>query len=547
MKTLIDAFKSKRWLSKLPAIVLAIAMLLSIPLCTSEASADDRTVVPALAVCYEQSLVVKSDGTVWAWGTNDRGQLGDGTTADRFTPAQVLGLGDVVAISTGYSHSIALKSDGTVWTWGANDSGQLGDGTTIDRHEPVKVLGLGDVVAISTGYSHSLALKSNGTLWTWGANHKGQLGDGTTADRHEPVQVLGLGDVVAISAGINFSLALKIDGTVWSWGENDSGQLGDGATINRYEPAQVLGLSNVTDISTKYLHSLALKSDGTVWSWGANYRKQIGDGTMIDRHEPVQVPNLRDVVTISAGTTFSLVLKRDSTVWSWGSNTSGQLGYGTAGDDSGVPVRVMGMSDVFSISAGRYSTLALKNNGTVWAWGSNSRGQLGNGTSGPEKAYIPVAIEQLNLGTPQRNIQPKLMLAATPANIQIYPGDITLTAAISGADALLNKAIVFSINNETQLVLTDANGVATYTIENPDVGEYTFGAYYAGNLANLEAYSNDITDYRVENVTTPTDPVEPTPEPPSIFSKPTVWVIIGIAVIATVITALVVRRRREQN
>jgi len=206
----------------------------------------DLTGVSAVAAGYRCSLALKSDGTVWAWGWNHCGQLGDGTTTDAFrgrsNPVQVTGLTGVTAISTVLYYSLALKSDGTVWAWGNNGNGQLGDGTTTQRNSPVQVTGLTGVSAIAAGTFHSLALKSDGTVWAWGWNHIGQLGEGITTEKHIPVQVTGLAGVSAITAGSSYSLALlKSDGTVWAWGNNEYSQLGDGTTKNKNSPIQVEG------------------------------------------------------------------------------------------------------------------------------------------------------------------------------------------------------------------------------------------------------------------------------------------------------------------
>jgi len=172
-----------------------------------------------------------ADGIPWAWGYNMFGQLGNGTTTSRITPAQVSGLTGVTAIAGGSWHTIALKNDGTVWAWGRNDEGQLGDGTTTSRTTPVQVSGLTGVTAIAGGGHHTIALKNDGTVWAWGRNVTGQLGDGTTTSRTTPVQVSGLTGVTSIiAAGGALSLSLKNDGTVWAWGWNYQGML-DG-TVN---------------------------------------------------------------------------------------------------------------------------------------------------------------------------------------------------------------------------------------------------------------------------------------------------------------------------
>jgi len=256
-----------------------------------------------------------------------------------------------VEIAVGRYHSLVLANDGTVWAWGRNNYGQLGDGTTANRSAPVQVHGyynagyLEGVIAISAGYDHSLALKSDGTVWTWGYNYRYQLGNGSGANSSTPVRVVGgssnttyLNNIIAISAGEMFSIALKRDGTVWAWGENH-GKLGDGSGTIRTTPVQVVGgssnttyLNNIIAISACYQQSFAIRDDHTLWAWGCNGNGQLGDGTTTDRYAPVQVKGengigfLEDVVAISAGNYSQLAVKSDGTVWAWGYNSRGQLG-----------------------------------------------------------------------------------------------------------------------------------------------------------------------------------------------------------------------------
>ena len=375
------------------------------------------TGISAISVGSTHSLALKNDGTVWGWGRNGAGQLGDNTTTQRLTPVQVKGPGGtgyltgISAISAESTSSLALKNDGTVWGWGANGVGQLGDNTTTDRYTPIQVLGPGgtgyltDITVITVGWYHSLALKDDGTVWTWGINTYGQLGDNTTNQRLTPVQVLGpegvgfLVGVDAISGSEYYSMALKDDGSVWSWGNNVYGNLGDNTTTQRSTPVQVLGpggtgyLTGITEIGNGESHSLALKNDGTVWAWGSGSYGKLGNNSSSTQRTPIQVldsaaaGNINNITSVAAGRWYSLALKNDSTVYAWGYNSSGQLGTGDTNSRS-VPNSVL-KSDVSSqlfsnakvITGGDNQSLALKNDGTVWAWGSNSYGQLGDNTT----------------------------------------------------------------------------------------------------------------------------------------------------------------------
>ncbi|KAK3604951.1 hypothetical protein CHS0354_000615 [Potamilus streckersoni] len=315
----------------------------------------------------DHSLALKSNGELWAWGGNVRGQIGDGTETDRNTPTKI---GDGYSqISAGGGHSLALKSNGELWAWGANGKGQLGDGTTTRRHAPTKI-GEG-YSQISAGHIHSLALKSNGELWAWGWNEYGQLGDGTTIDRTSPTKI---GDGYSqIEAGGLHSLAFKSNGELWAWGDNTYGELGDGTTTRRHAPTKIG--EGYSKISAGYAYSLALKSNGELWAWGDNWSKQLGDGTTTQRNSPTKIGE--GYSQISAGFIHSLALKSSGELWAWGANGKGQLGDGTA-TNSNIPKRI---GDGYSqISAGTYHSLAFKSNGELWAWGDNTYGELGDGT-----------------------------------------------------------------------------------------------------------------------------------------------------------------------
>jgi alpha-tubulin suppressor-like RCC1 family protein len=330
------------------------------------------------------------DSNVYSCGSNQYGQLGDGTTADQWSPEQVAGITDVISIAAGHFHTLFLRPNGTVWASGGNFYGALGDGTTEDRHSPVQVSGIDNVLAISAGYHHSVFLKSDGTVWACGANYYGQLGDGTTIDRLQPVQINGLTGIVAISSFSGHNLFLKSNGTVMACGGN-GGALGDGTALQRNSPVAVQGLSDVKAISAGAGHSLFLKNDGTVWGCGGNNGGQLGDGTFITRHIPVQMNGLSDVASISAGRGHSLFLRSDGSVWACGENDRGQLGNGDlTGQSQNVPFQIEGLTDVFSVFASWWYSMVIRNDGSVWGFGTNLQGELADGSQTGINQHSPV-------------------------------------------------------------------------------------------------------------------------------------------------------------
>ncbi|MFT3866939.1 MAG: HYR domain-containing protein [Nibricoccus sp.] len=349
-------------------------------------------VTGAIAAGYNHVVTLKSDGTVWTWGENAYGQLGDGTTTSRTTAVQVSGLTDIVAVSAGYYHSVALKSDGTVWTWGGNGNGQLGNGTTVSRTTPIQIAGLNGIVAVDAGHSYTVSLKDDGTVWAWGDNAFGQLGDGTTTQRTTAVQMSGLNNVVGVVAGNSHTVVLKNDGTVWACGRNLYGEVGDGSLTQRTTATSVSGLSGVVAIATGSYHSLALKNDGTVLGWGSNSGGKLGNGTWTNQSTPVTMTGMNGAVALAAGMDHTMVLKNDGTVWACGSNTYGQLGNGnTGGSVTSTIAQVNSITGAVAISANGEYGVALINDGTVSSWGSNIRGQLGDGTTTYRNTAVAVS------------------------------------------------------------------------------------------------------------------------------------------------------------
>lgn len=312
------------------------------------------------------SLMLKNDGTVWVWGYNHVGQLGDGTMESKLHPIQVKNLDSTVQIAAGSVHNLVLKKDGTLWGWGYNLNGELGDGTAVQRNYPTQVKDISDVVQISTSGYHSLAIKKDGTVWAWGQNGYGELGDDTMATKLSPVQVKNLSDIVQVSAGLNKSLALRKDGTVYIWGKG-----------YKITPQKVEGLDKVKQVCVgNYGYIMFLKTDGSVWG--------LNDGQLVKKN------GLSNIIAVSGGAFHQVALKNDGTVWSWGTGTEGQLGNGTR-SVSDIPVKAKNLTGVAKISAGEFHTIVIKKDGSIWVWGSNQHGQLGNDTTGD--SLLPIKLE----------------------------------------------------------------------------------------------------------------------------------------------------------
>jgi alpha-tubulin suppressor-like RCC1 family protein len=327
------------------------------------------------------SIALKSNGGLWAWGNNTSGEMGLGfvsfgidTPTATGTPAT-----EWVSGAVGGSHTVALRSEGTLWSWGSNDHGQLGTGNNTDQNTPVMSGNDSNWVAVSAGEDHTAALKSNGTLWSWGDNGNGQLGIGNYNDQDNPQQVSG-SNWASVSCGSAHSLALKADGTLWAWGDNSSGQLGTGNYSTFTSPVQIGSYDKWLAIAAGGKHSLALKADGSLWAWGRNTEGQLGTGNNTVQLSPVQVGAGDTWVWISAGDQYSLALKADGTLWAWGMNSDGQLGIGNYNNQNS-PIQIGAANDWIAANAGKAHSIAWKVDGTIWSWGNNDYGQLGLGNN----------------------------------------------------------------------------------------------------------------------------------------------------------------------
>ena len=343
---------------------------------------------------YMATAMFKTAGSMYACGYNLYGQLGISNTTNRSSPTQVGSISSWSQISCGYYHSVSIQTNGTLWTWGNNSYGQLGTNNLTHRSSPVQVGTLSNWAQVSAS-NHTLAIKSDGTLWGWGYNSTGQLGFGG-GGVSSPVQVGGLTNWKQASAGPDFSMFIKNDGTLWATGANGAGQLGLNDQNSRNSPVQVGSLlNNWKQISAGNSHNLAIKTDGTLWSWGNFGYGQLGTGSGSTSSTPVQIGTLSNWSQLStgAGRTHSLAVKTDGTLWAWGNNSYGQLGTNDLTHRSS-PVQVGTLSNWSKISGGLYITAAIKTDGTIWTWGNNSYGQLG--TNDLTHRSSPVQVGNLN-------------------------------------------------------------------------------------------------------------------------------------------------------
>jgi alpha-tubulin suppressor-like RCC1 family protein len=428
-------------------------------------------------------IALKSDGTVYDWGLNSSGELGDGTSMDRAAPFHVGGVANAISVRTADGTSAAILTDGTVFWWGASyDSNVdvsstpvlapnlknvvdvaldigfislLADGTVVSGLDAAPVAGLTDITAIRAGGGFTLALKADGTVWAWGYNYYGALGNGTTNTVLTPAQIAGLSGIVAIAAGDSHALALKNDGSVWAWGWNISGQLGDGTTTNRLTPVQVQGVSNATALAAGSYHSVAIKSDGTVWQWG---QTAVAGG---EQAPPTPVPGISNAISIAAGANgFTAVIKSDGTIWTLGDdNRYGVFGDGSFGGDTTTIHQVVSLnllgggvanappSAVFTLdSQGTGNTFladasnSSDSDGTVvaYAW-STSNGQTATGktatlTFNPQGSYTitlsvtdnqgSTAQSSASVTVPQLSVKP--VVAAGMGDVLAIRADGTL-------------------------------------------------------------------------------------------------------------------------
>ncbi|WP_054971902.1 S-layer homology domain-containing protein [Paenibacillus sp. A3] len=459
-------FQKKAWSRTGFVLVAALFVLLSFGWTLSAVLAAPEALLRKAAEAGDRSsFVVKKDGSLWAWGQNSS-KLGLGSSQDTIyeTPVKVNGISDVAAVSMGANHTLAVKSDGTVWAWGSNETGALGLGSeTRETNVPQQVKGPGgegfltDVADIAVGSTFSLALKKDGTIWQWGFLH--------TFQSATPTPVVGetgqgsLSGIVRIEAGSDFALALKNDGTVLQWGSSFYILPSPSAT-----PLKVQGLDQVKAIGHGSYHALAVKEDGTVWAWGTNSSGQLGDGSKTDSLAPVQVKlpggePLRQAKAVTGAGFTSYAVKEDGTVWSWGDSSSGMLGIGEVEDDlhfgSPYALQVKGeggagfLEQVASLSGSETTNfvLAAKSDGTFSGWGKNSEKQLAN-------TAVDTYVEPVKL-----DIRDDAADTTPPARVTTVPADGAANVAVDAVVKVTFDEAVLAGPAFSGIAIADGSGL----------------------------------------------------------------------------------------
>lgn len=362
----------------------------------------------------DQALLLKGAGLwpvsdkikyLYAWGSNALGGLGINSETHRSYVTSVGSGSSWKSIAAGSDSGAAIKTDGTMWAWGSSLNGQLGNGDRAYRSSPTQVGALTTWRVVARSDSSCYAIKTDGTLWAWGNGEAGALGDNTTDKRSSPVQIGTLTTWSKLSGGSNHCLAIKTDGTLWAWGSANSGKLGVnvGFSVPKSSPTAVGYLTTWSKIAAGGRFSAAIKTDGTLWTWGRAFKGALGnnfasqpgqsDDDNISVSSPVQVGTLTNWSTVSAGLDVCVATKTDGTLWAWGLNTGGELADNTVLDKSS-PVQIGALTtwSSCSVSKNNTSSMAIKTSGTLWAWCTRQYGQLGDGTQSAEKTSSPVQV-----------------------------------------------------------------------------------------------------------------------------------------------------------
>jgi alpha-tubulin suppressor-like RCC1 family protein len=464
------------------------------------------------------NCAVKTDGTLWCWGSDWQGKLGNGATVgDQVTPVQeVTAATDWAQVAAEGNHSCAIKTDNTLWCWGQETEGQLGNGATASNQDtPVQeVTAATDWAQVDLGGAHSCAIKTGGTLWCWGQDTQGHLGNGAaTGNQDTPVQeVTAATDWAQVGIGIHHSCAVKTGGTLWCWGRGFEGQIGDGLGAETDSPSQEATLStDWKQVNADHYHSCAVKTNGTAWCWGGDGSSgKLGDGPeLLQKNAPVQeATGATDWTQIDAGFTHSCALTTNGTYSCWGDDTYGQLGNGSSTGAQLSPTQELtSATDWAQVSVSPGHSCAIKTNGTAWCWGSDYNGALGNGPTLTDNQFSPT--QEATLATSWAQISVKNELGGTRHSCAVRTDGTLWCWGTDGNGQLGNGATtgdqdtpvqeVTAATDWAQVSKTFAHTCAVKT----DGTLWCWGADTNGQLGNGATTGNQ--DTPVQEVTAATD------------------------------------------
>ncbi len=379
---------------------------------------------------------IKADGNIYAWGRNTSGQLGDGTISDRATPAAIVvtGTASWSSVACGSNHTVARRSDGTLWAWGSNASGQLGINSNTDAPFPTKIGTATNWSGVACGANHTVAWRADGSLYAWGLNSQGQLGDTTLANRTAPVRIGSALDWTEVSCGAQHTIGRRAGGSLWAWGNNTYGQLGDGSNTRRTAPFRIGLGTDWTGVGAGLFFSTGRRAGGTLWAWGNNDSGQLGDGTRTTQTNPQQVGTATGWTAVNCGAAFVIGRRSDGYLWAWGDNAAGQLGDGTTTDQL-QPTQTLAGPWV-SVAAGSACALGVRNQ-SLWSWGTNDNQQLAlppsvTGFSAvPSAARIPYPSPQAAVSLPSAVLPTATLTpavtSALPPVLRIVSGPAVLS------------------------------------------------------------------------------------------------------------------------
>jgi hypothetical protein len=338
---------------------------------------------------FDTTLTTTSTGLIFSWGgsyNGTYGSLGDNSTAPRSSPVREITSSTTWRlVAAGAVSTHAIKTDGSLWSWGCNSYGRLGDNTSTDRSSPVmEITSSTNWCQISGGVTHASAIKTDGSLWSWGQNYFGRLGNNSTINRSSPVrEITSSTNWCQASAGGSHTNALKTDGSLWSWGSASGGVLGNNSTIDRSSPVrEITSSTNWCQVGSGLFHVSAVKTDGSLWSWGCNNYGNLGNNSTINRSSPVrEITSSTNWCQVGSGSVHVSAVKTDGSLWSWGCNNYGNLGNNSTINRSSPVREITSSTNWCQVSAGSFRTGALKTDGSLWSWGYNNRGGLGNNST----------------------------------------------------------------------------------------------------------------------------------------------------------------------